>query len=217
MYSDDELYQFVEKAHKTGLQISIHAESDRSISQVLWAYQKVLEKYPLKDHRHRIEHFEVPTKKLINRVARLGVALAMQPMFIKVCEGPNLDYYRTLLGDLRVKRTHPFRSILDEGILVSGGSDAPVTRMNPLGGIQACVTHPNNEQRIDVYEAIELFTINGAKIGFEEELKGSIEAGKLADFVVLSDDPYRVPHEKIGNIEVDMTIVGGKVVYEKEM
>ncbi len=216
MYSDDELYQFVEKAHKAGLQISFHAESDRSIDQILWAYEKVLEKYPRKDHRHRIEHFEVPTKKQINRVARLGVALAMQPMFITVCEGPNLDYYRALLGDERVKRTHPFRSILDEEILVSGGSDAPVTRMNPLGGIQACVTHPTKEQRIDVYEAIELFTINGAKIGFEEELKGSIEAGKLADFVVLSNDPYRVPREKIGDIKVDMTIVGGKVVYERK-
>lgn len=74
--------------------------------------------------------------------------------------------------------------------------------------------HPIKEQRIDVYEAIELFTINGAKIGFEEDLKGSIELGKLADFAVLSDDPYRVPREKIGNIKVEMTIVRGKVVYQ---
>jgi predicted amidohydrolase YtcJ len=215
-HSDEELYGFVEKVHKAGCQISIHAESDRAIDQVLWAYEKVLEKYPRRDHRHRIEHFEVPTMKQINRVARLGVVLAMQPMFITVCEGPNLDYYRALLGDERVKRTHPFRSILDEGVLVSGGSDTPVTRMNPLGGMQACVNHPTREQRIDVYEAIEIFTINGAKIGFEEDLKGSIEEGKLADFVVLSDDPYHVPHEKIGNIKVEMTIVGGKVVYERK-
>jgi predicted amidohydrolase YtcJ len=213
-YSDEELYDFVEKVHKAGCQISIHAESDRAIDQVLWAYEKVLEKYPRQDHRHRIEHFEVPTMKQINRVARLGVALAMQPMFITVCEGPNLDYYRALLGDERVKRTHPFRSILDKGILVSGGSDTPVTKMNPLGGMQACVNHPTKEQRIDVYEAIEMFTINGAKIGFEEHIKGSIEAGKLADFVVLSDDPYRIPREKIGSIKVEMTIVGGKVVYQ---
>jgi len=86
--------------------------------------------------------------------------------------------------------------------------------MNPLGGISACVNHPLKEQRIDVYEAIEMFTINGAKIGFEEDEKGSIEAGKLADLVVLSDDPYRVPKEAIGDIKVEMTIVGGKVVYE---
>jgi predicted amidohydrolase YtcJ len=214
-YTDKEMYRFVEKAHRTGLQISIHAESDRAIDQVLWAYEKVLEKFPKKDHRHRIEHFEAPTMKQINRVARLGVFLAMQPMFITVCEGPNLEYYRSLLGDERVKRTHPFRSILNEEIIVSGGSDTPVTKMNPLGGIQACVNHPTKEQRIDVYEAIEMFTINGAKIGFEEDLKGSIEEGKLADFVVLSDDPYRVPCEKIGGINVEMTIVGGNIIYQK--
>jgi predicted amidohydrolase YtcJ len=214
-HSDDEFYRFIEKVHKAGCQISIHAESDRAIDQVLWAYEKVLEKYPRKDHRHRIEHFEVPTLKQIKRVARLGVILAMQPMFITVCEGPNLDYYRSLLGAERVNRTHPFRWILDEGVIVSGGSDTPVTKVNPLGGIQACVNHPTKEQRIDVYEAIEMFTINGAKIGFEENIKGNIEVGKLADFVVLSDDPYRVPREKIGDIKVEMTIVGGKVVYQR--
>jgi predicted amidohydrolase YtcJ len=214
-YTDDQLYSTVEKAHKAGFQISIHAESERSIDQVLWAYEKVLEKYPRKDHRHRIEHFEIATPKQIRRVARLGVALAMQPMFITECEGPNLDYYRSLLGAERVKRTNIYRSILNEEILVSGGSDSPVTKMNPLGGMQACVNHPLQEQRIDVYEAIEIFTINGAKIGFEEDTKGSIEPGKLADFVVLSDDPYRVPREKIGDIKVEMTIVGGKVVYQR--
>jgi predicted amidohydrolase YtcJ len=214
-HTDEEFYKFIEKIHKAGCQISIHAESERAIDQVLWAYEKALEKYPRKDHRHRIEHFEIVTKKQIKRVARLGVALAMQPMFVTECEGPNLDYYRSLLGDERVKRAHTYRSILDEEILVSGGSDTPVTRMSPLGGISALVNHPLKEQRIDMYEAIEIFTINGAKIGFEEDIKGNIEPGKLADFVVLSDDPYRVPKEEIGNLKVDMTIVGGKVVYQR--
>ena len=213
-HSDEELYDFVEEVHKAGCQISIHAESERAIDQVLWAYEKVLEKYPRKDHRHRIEHFEIVTPKQIKRVARLGIALAMQPMFIPVAEGPNLEYYRSLLGDERVKRTNIFRSILNEEILVSGGSDSPVTRMNPLGGIHILVNHPLKEQRIDIYEAIEIFTINGAKIGFEEDIKGSIEPGKLADFVVLSDDPFRVPREQIGEIKVEITIVGGKVVYQ---
>jgi predicted amidohydrolase YtcJ len=215
-HSDEELYNFIEKVHKAGCQISIHAESDRAIDQVLWAYEKVLERYPRKDHRHRIEHFEIVTMKQIKRVARLGVALAMQPMFITICEGPNLDYYRSLIGEERVRRAHIFRSILDEEILISGGSDSPVTRMNPLGGIHVLVNHPLEEQRIDIFEAIEVFTINGAKIGFEEDIKGSIEPGKYADFVVLSDDPYCVPRGKIGDIRIEMTIVGGKVVYQKQ-
>jgi hypothetical protein len=214
-YSDDELYRFVEKAHLAGLQVSIHAESDRSIEQAIATYEKVLEKHHRRDHRHRIEHFEMPAWEHIKRAARAGIALAMQPMFITIAGGPNLEYYRTLFGEERIKRFHPFRSILNEGILVSGGSDSPVTRMNPLGGIQACLTHSNKEQRIELYEALKLFTINGAKIGFEEKLKGSIEEGKLADFVVLSEDPHRVAHDKIGSIDVEMTIVGGKVVYKR--
>jgi predicted amidohydrolase YtcJ len=215
IHSDEELYDFVEKVHNAGFQISIHAESDRSIDQTLWAYEKVLEKYPRKDHRHRIEHFEISTLKQIKKIARLGVALGMQPMFIPVCEGPGREYYRTLIGDERIKRSHIFRSILDEGVLISGGSDSPVTRMNPLGGIHAMVNHPMKEQRIDIHEAIEVFTINGARIGFEEDKKGSIEPGKLADFVVLSDDPYMIPKEQIGDIQVEMTIVGGNIVYRK--
>ncbi|MBN2238425.1 MAG: amidohydrolase [Dehalococcoidales bacterium] len=214
-HTDQELYEIVEKVHKAGYQISIHAESDRSIDQVLQSYEKVLDKYPRKDHRHRIEHFEICTQKQIRKVARLGVALGMQPMFIPACEGPNLDYYRSLIGE-RVNRTHVFRSILDEEILVSGGSDSPVTHMNPLGGIHAMVNQPLVEQRVTVHEAVEVFTINGAKIGFEENEKGSIEPGKYADFAVLSEDPYRVPREKIQDIQVEMTIVGGKVVYRNQ-
>ncbi len=216
VFSDEQLYDFVEKSHKAGFQVSIHAESERCIEQVLWAYEKVLEKYPRKDHRHRIEHYEVPSIKQIKRAARLGVVLAMQPTFIPSCEGPNLDYYRAILGEERLKRANAFRSILDEEIIVSGGSDTPVTRMNPLLGIHYCVNHPLIEQRIDIYEAIEMFTINGAKTGFEEDIKGSIEPGKLADFVVLSDDPYRIPKDKIKDINVEMTIVGGKTVYQRK-
>jgi predicted amidohydrolase YtcJ len=214
-HTDEDFYQFVEKVHKAGLQISVHAESDRSIDQVLRAYEKVLEKYPRNDHRHRIEHFELVTMKQIKRAVRSGVYLAMQPAFMTVCE--NLEDYLVLFGEERIKRFHPYRSILDEGALVAGGSDSPVTRINPLEGIHACVNHPIKEQRIDVHEAIEIFTINNARIGFEEDIKGSIEPGKLADFVVISDDPYRVPREKIRDIKVEMTMVGGKVIYEKKV
>ena len=87
--------------------------------------------------------------------------------------------------------------------------------MNPLGGIHALVNHPLEEQRIDISEAIEVFTINGAKIGFEEDIKGSIETGKYADVVVLSSDPFQVPREKIGDIRIEMTIVGGEIVHRK--
>jgi hypothetical protein len=137
-------------------------------------------------------------------------------MFTIVCGGPNLDYYRTYIGDVRVKRIQPFRSILNEEVLVGGGSDTPVTRVTPVGGIHALLNHSNEEQHIDLHEAIEIFTVNNAKIGFEEDIKGSIEPGKLADFTVLSEDPYHVPYENIKDIKVEMTIVGGKVIYSQE-
>ncbi len=92
--------------------------------------------------------------------------------------------------------------------------DAPVTRMNPLKGIQACILHPNKHERITLYEALKLFTVNAARIGFEEQLKGKIEPGKLADFTVLSDNPYSVKPEEVGEIKVEMTIVGGQIVYQ---
>lgn len=215
-YSDEEIQGFMEKAHRAGFQISIHCESERSIEQALLGYERALRKNPRKNHRHRIEHFELPTFNQIDRVAKTEVALAMQPIFIPICGGDNLEAERKLLGKERVKRYHPYRTILDKGILVAGGSDSPVTQMNPLKGIQAALTHPNKDQRIALDEAIRFYTINGAKIGFEEKEKGTIEKEKLADFVVLSEDPYRVLPEKIGKIHIEMTIVGGKVVYKKE-
>jgi predicted amidohydrolase YtcJ len=214
-YTDNELHGFVEKAHRAGMQVSIHAETDRSIEQAISVYEKVLAEYPREDHRHRIEHFEFPLGEHITRVARAGVTLGMQPAFLSINE--NVEHYRKLFGELRIKRCNPYRFILDQGILVSGGSDSPVTRLNPLKGIYDCLTHPLEEQRIELYEALKMFTINGAKIGFEEKLKGSIEPGKLADFAVLSKDPNRVAYDQINNIEVEMTIVGGEIVFEKGM
>jgi len=139
----------------------------------------------------------------------------MQPMFLYLSGEKTFENIRSLLGDDRVNRWKPLRSILDAGGLVAGDSDAPVTKMSPLKGIKACILHPNKRQRITLYEALKLFTINGARIGFEEHLKGSIEPGKLADFTVLSKNPYAVEPQEVGNLKVALTLVGGDVVYER--
>jgi hypothetical protein len=107
----------------------------------------------------------------------------------------------------------PLRSALDMGILVAGGSDSPVAPMAPLTAIHDCVNHPNPKHRISLYEALRMFTIDAARIGFEEDLKGTIEKGKLADLVVLSDNPYAVSRDNIGKIKVEMTLVAGEIVY----
>jgi hypothetical protein len=191
----------------------VHTCGTRAIEQVLNIYQRVLKKHPRADHRHRIEHFEMPLGNQIKRAVDLEIALAMQPMFLYLSGAETFENIRSLLGSQRADRWKPFRSIIDAGGLVAGGSDAPVTKMNPLKGIQACICHPNERQRITLYEALKMFTANAARIGFEEHLKGTIEIGKLADFTVLGENPYCVSPDNVGRINVEMTIVGGKVVF----
>ncbi len=213
-YQDDVLESLIEKTHRAGFQVSVHTCGTRATEQVLNIYQSVLHNYPGPDHRHRVEHFEMPLGNQISRAVDLKLGLAMQPMFLYLSGEKTIENIRSLLGSERAGRWKPFRSILDAGGLVAGGSDAPVTKMSPLKGVQACILHPNKRERITLYEALKLFTINGARIGFEENLKGSIEPGKMADFTVLSENPYSVEPGEVGDIKIEMTIVGGKVVYE---
>jgi len=215
-YRDDELEDLMAKTHRAGFQISVHTCGTRATEQVLNIYERVLAKHPRADHRHRIEHFEMPLGSQIKRAVELGLSLAMQPMFLFLSGPQTFQNIRSLLGRERANRWKPFRAILDAGGLIAGGSDAPVTSMNPLKGIQACIRHPNAQQRITLFEALKMFTANGAKIGFEEHLKGTIEPGKLADFTVLSHDPYSIDPENFNAINVEMTIVGGEIVFSNE-
>jgi predicted amidohydrolase YtcJ len=213
IWEDEAMYRIMEKAHRAGLQLSVHTVGDRATEQVLSLYEKLLAAYPRKAHRHRFEHYEIPTREQIKRTARAGLTVGMQPMLLPVCCGTDLEGYRPFIGEERVQRVSPFRWIQDEGVLVAGGSDSPVTPISPLKGIQACLTHPLPHFNLTRQEALQWYTVNGAKIGFEEQFKGSIEAGKFADFAVLAHNPYTVTAEEIGDIPVEMTILGGKVVY----
>jgi predicted amidohydrolase YtcJ len=211
-YTQEYMNELVLKAHKAGVQLAIHCESDASIDQVLNAYENALNKHPRKDHRHRIEHYELATEEQHRRVARLGVALGMQPAFIYLWGGAD-GKYRHYLGDERMRRAHTYRDLLRLGILIAGGSDSPITPWNPILGVHSLVNHPNVNQRVSVYDALKIFTINGARIAFEEDRKGSIETGKFADLVILSDDPLVTEPSKIKEIGVLMTIVSGNTVY----
>jgi predicted amidohydrolase YtcJ len=216
-YTQEEMSDFILRAHRAGLQCAVHCEADRAIEQVLYAYERALRDLPRKDHRHRIEHFEIPTENQMERVARAGVLVAMQPSFLRTFFfRDGVDRYEAFLGRARLKRIHPYKTMLSHGILMAGGSDSPVTRINPLLGIEAAVTHPHVNERLSVLEAIKLFTINGARFAFEEREKGSIESGKAADLVILSEDPCSVDPERIGKIQIEMTLVDGKVAFRSE-
>jgi predicted amidohydrolase YtcJ len=202
---------FIMEAHKAGLQIAIHCESEGSIEQVLSAMEKAIRQYPRNDHRHRIEHFELPTWNQIDRVARAGITASMQPAFIPAFIGADrLERYEALLGPARIDRVHPYRTILDKGIPICGGSDSPVTPYDPLAGIRAAVNHPNEKERVTIREALEMFTSTAAWSAFEEKEKGTIEPGKMADLVVLDESPYEA--EDVGAISVNAAYVGGELI-----
>jgi hypothetical protein len=215
--SKERLQKIVKKIHKAGFQLAIHCIGDRAVQMALDCIEEALRERPRVNHRHRIEHASVLNKELIERMKNLRVIASVQPPFI-VSDG------RWLIDRLGLERSrfvYPFKTLLDRRVKVAAGSDCPVELMNPLLGIQAAVTRAvtkdfifEPEQRVTVDQAIRMYTIGAAYASFEEDIKGSIEVGKLADLVLLSDDPFSVPSNKIGQIRVEMTIVGGKIVYK---
>lgn len=133
-FTQQEMDDFILRAHEAGLQIAIHCESEGSIEQVLSAMERALEICPREDHRHRIEHVEVPAYDQIDRMARAGIIASMQPAFLPYLV--DMDDYRLRIGDERLRRLHPYRTILDAGVKICGGSDCPVTPHGPLMGVQ---------------------------------------------------------------------------------
>jgi len=210
-YSQDFVNDFVERAHRAGLQIAMHAVGDRAARQALDAYERALQKWPRDDHRHRIEHFEIYDRALVARARELGVYLAIQPPFNGHAGGHNS--YVHLLGRERSMRLDPVASLIQDGLRVGGGSDSTVTPLKPLHGVHCAVNHSNPRERISVHRALQLYTMDNAYLAFEENERGSIEKGKAGDFVVLSEDPLAAARESIGDIQVEMTVFGGEIVY----
>jgi len=211
-FTDEKLQEFVLEAHRNGLQIAMHAIGDRAVDQLLDAYENALKKHPRKDHRHRIEHIEVPTENQVKRCKELGIVLSIQPAFVYYWDMRN--FYEARLGTQRAQRIHPYRFFLSEGILLGGGSDSPVTPIDPIIGIHAAVNHLIPSHSTSVEEALRFFTIDAAKLAFQEKTIGSIEAGKLADIVVLSENPIAVQRERLKEIKVEATIKNSRFTYQ---
>jgi len=214
LYSQHELDALVAKAHKANFRLVMHAMGDQAIDMALTAIEKALMEAPRKNHRYRIEHASVLNKKFIQRIKKLGIIVSIQPKVVisEFSVWSAVDR----LGPERAQWLYPLKTLINEGIRVAGGSDCPMEPLSPLQGIQAAVTRQFfPEEQITVDEALRMYTVNAAYASFEETVKGSIEEGKLADLTVLSGDPTAVPPSKIGDIKVKMTIVGGKVVYQK--
>ncbi|WP_036654522.1 amidohydrolase [Paenisporosarcina sp. TG-14] len=215
-YNQDELNRILGEAHKKGFQITAHAQGDRAVEMLLDCIEKALIEHPRKDHRHRIEHAGIAPLDLQERIKKLGVVIIPNPVFMYANGDTYLEYY----GE-RVEVMYPARDYIDQGIIAAFGSDAPVTFLDPLLGIHAAVNRMSikgqsvgENQCIGIMEAIRAYTWNGAYASFEENSKGSIEVGKFADMVVLNDSILKVDKMDIKNVQVDLTMVDGKVLYD---
>jgi len=212
-FSQEEVNRFVLTAHRAGLQVALHAIGDRGIEQALTAYRHAVQHVPRSNHRHRIEHFQFPTEHQMDEAAELGVALAMQPALERMMggvKGPMAAY----LGPERAARCTPIGPMVRRGALVAGGSDSDVTPIDPLLGMGAALTQSNPSLKATAREVLELYTINAARICFEEDQKGSIAPGKLADLVILDRSPLQCPPKEVEHICVLETIVGGGTAFK---
>jgi predicted amidohydrolase YtcJ len=222
--SDEKLVSFLRAAAGAGLQTSVHAIGDRAVEQVLRCHEHILEgkgsgvqgstgsgagPEPRNPLRHRIEHAELLPDSLIARVARLGLVLGVQPAFEMEWGGPDRMYARRL-GD-RWRNTNPYRHLLDSGVTLAGGSDAPITPIDPLAGIRAATAHPNPLQTVTGEEALAMFTSAAAFALNRESACGSIEVGKDASITVLTADP-----RSADDCRVVATFRSGKCIFRDD-
>jgi predicted amidohydrolase YtcJ len=216
--SAEEMDRIVKRAHEVGLRVSIHSIGDRGVDIALDAIEKAQKAKPVKDMRHRLEHNSCCTPKQLKRIKKLGVVPSSS---IGYMYGLG-DQYAENFGPERVRWLHPHKTMKEMGIIAGGNSDCPVTFYSPWVQIYVAVTRKSSsgqvvgpEEAISVMDAIRVYTINGAYLSKEECIKGSIEAGKLADMIILEKDILTIPPEEIKDLKVSTTIVGGKIVYSR--
>ena len=214
-----ELSELVSLAHKNDNQIAIHGIGDRAMYMGIQALEKALGEKPNDDHRHGIVHAQITDEHILNKMEELNILAYIQPFF--------LDYdwkiVRDRVGEIREATSYNWKTMLDKGIHIACGSDAPIDFFNVMSGIYEAVTRKDLEgnpkegwlvdQALTVEEAVYGYTVAGAYTSFEEDIKGSIEEGKLADMVVLSEDIFQIPADEIKDVTVERTIFDGKVVY----
>ncbi len=214
--SQDELNAWCERVHRAGIQMNCHANGDTAIDHVLTAYERVLRMAPRADSRPKITHCTLVNDDLVRRIKAIGVVPALFTSYAYY----NPDKFH-FYGEELMKRCMAFRTLMDAGVPAAAGSDFDPGPFSPLMGIQGMVTRTgwNGEiwganQRISVAEALQVNTLNGAYATREERVKGSITAGKFADYVLLAEDPHTIDPARIKDIKVLRTVVGGVTRYE---
>lgn len=219
LYDQQALNEKVFNLHKRGFRMATHGNGDKAIGSILTAYEHALKAIPRENHLHRIEHVQMATKEDIAKMRYLNVAGSV---FINHVYYWGDRHKRLFLGPERAASISPLASMKEQDVLFTLHTDCPVTPISPLFSIWAAVNRLTEEgevlgpdERIDVITALKAMTINGARLNFTEADSGSIEMGKYADFVLLNQDPTKIHPLEIKEIEVEATIIAGKIVYQK--
>lgn len=221
MFPEGIMERRIMEADRAGLQVAVHAIGDKANHVLLDIMERTITQGGERDRRWRIEHAQHLLPGDMERMARLRIIASVQP-YHAIDDG---RWAEKKIGRERCKTTYAFQSLLEKGAVLACGSDWTVAPLDPLTGIYAAVTrrtldgrHPEGwfpEQKIPLEEAVKGYTLNGAYAEFSESIKGSVEAGKLADLVVLTQNIFDIPPEEIRNTRVRMTIVSGKIVFRK--
>ncbi|OGD34226.1 MAG: hypothetical protein A2V45_07710, partial [Candidatus Aminicenantes bacterium RBG_19FT_COMBO_58_17] len=218
----DEVDAIVKKCLSAGYQVAMHAIGDYANRIALNAVERAMKEVPTHDPRIRIEHAQILAPEDIPRFSRLGVIASMQPIHCPM----DMAFAEFRVGQARMKGAYAWMSLIESGAIIAGGSDVPdfpIEYSNPFWGIYAAITRQDlegnpqggwyPEQKVSRLAALKMFTIHAAYAAFEENLKGSLAPGKLADLVIISNDILAVPERELLDTEVLATILGGKVVY----
>ena len=221
----DRLYKLARLALENNFQFTVHAVGDGAVQAILASYERVNQNFPVRDQRPSITHANFMSAESIRKMKELGVVANQQPDWLYL-DGATL---RKQFGDERLAYFQPYKTLFEEGVMVGGGSDhmqkigslRSINQYNPFLGMWVTLTrqprwtnqplHP--EQSITREQAIRLYTSNNAYLTFEEKQKGSLESGKLADFVVLNKDILTCPVDEVKGIQVERTYLGGRLVY----
>jgi predicted amidohydrolase YtcJ len=224
--TQEELNEIVALYDKEKFQIAIHAIGDKGVNVVLNAFEESIKRNGKRDARHRIEHATTILPEDIPRFDTLGVIGSVQPVF-----GPSYgqtiqSFFEDRLGKERSKYTNIWKTLAQAHARLAFGTDWPVESLNPMEGIYSAVTRKSitdkngnawlPDESLSIEKAIEFYTLGSAYASFEEDIKGSLQKGKLADIVVLSQDLFTIPEEEILNTKVVYTILGGKIIYSSE-
>lgn len=221
IYEQEELNEIVACCDKHQMQIAVHCIGDRAMDMVIKAIEASPYRKDNPKDRHGIVHAQITNQKVLDDMKKNHIIAYIQPVFLDL----DMDIVESRIGSQRMDKVYAWKSMLDMGIPVSGGSDAPVVSFDVLENIYFAVTRKNihgqpeegwiPEEAMSVHEAVRLFTKDAAYSSYSEKVSGTIEVGKYADLVVLNQNIYDIPPEKIKDAQVEMTVLNGKVIYQK--